>query len=153
MAEIYPIEDVLDKIKEFTPLQRILLASAGTNQSTLSAYFGSPVTIRVTDQRQDRDAHIRRETDLICDDTIVCSAKTTIITHSKTVRKLLEDQELGIGQIMQCLGIKPGFQLQHVGIDDFLFWRTYSLWGKGEGFLDVLTYRIREQFPLELYRE
>ena len=152
MAEVYPIEQVLDKIKEFTPLQRILLASAGTNQSTLSAYFGSPVTIEVTGQQSRKNGGkdlIIRETDLVCNGKTVCSAETTIYACSSVAIDLIEAKELGIGQIMQHLGIKPDFNLEQVGSNDSGFWRIYTLTGDDS----CLTYRIHEQFPHELYRE
>mgnify|MGYP001567908224 FL=1 len=52
---------------------------------------------------------------------------------------------IGIGQLLESLGIRPRFRLLEAGQDDLKFWRLYMLEG------DRVTYRIREAFPKELY--
>lgn len=156
MAEIYPIQEVLNQIEEFNPLQRILLATSGTLQSTLSAYFGESVTIEVVSQhvpRADAPGVIRRKIRLVCNSKPVCFAETTIYATDSEVIELINAQELGLGQIMQKQGIKPEFKLRRVGQDSSRFWRDYLLSGpQGSDLLDCgVTYHIREEFPQELY--
>lgn len=152
MAEIYPVEDVLQKLAKFTPLRRILLATAGTNQSTLSAYHGNPVMIEVTKQeRGDGDSVLKwwRSVDLYMerDDgrVVVCRADSEIGLKNPRALELVKAETLGLGQIMEFLGIRPAFKLVEVGQDDSSFWRVYTLEGAG------ITYQIREDFPAELY--
>lgn len=157
MAEIYPIQEVLDKIKGFNPLQRILLATSGTLQGTLSAYFGKPVTIEMVSQhtpRSDAPGVIRRKVKLVCDSRPVCFARTTIYTTDQRIIDLINTQELGLGQIMQQEDIKPEFKLKRVGQNASRFWRDYSLSGPSESDLSDcgIIYHIREEFPQELYK-
>ncbi len=156
MAEVYPISVVLDKLKGFTPLQRILMATSGTLQSTLSAYFDGPVTIEVLSQsipEPDEGRPITRQVSLVCNFKSVCYAKTTVYACGQEAIDLIQAQELGLGQIMQKLGIKPDFRLKRVGQDDDIFWRLYVLSGQGSGVFSSLTYHIREEFPKHFYED
>lgn len=152
MAEIYPIEDVLKKLESFTPLRRILLATAGTNQATLSVYHGKPVMIEVTEQvytefgglpKWDRSVNLFVEEG--SEQVVVCRAKSVICATNLKVKNMIKGETMGIGQIMEYMGIRPAFQLTEVGKDDSIFWRVYTLEGPG------ITYSIREEFPVELY--
>jgi hypothetical protein len=51
MAEIVDRDVVLKMLRGFTPLQCVLLTTAGTRQGTLSAFFGTPVTIELVHQQ------------------------------------------------------------------------------------------------------
>ena len=62
--EIVHFDKVMQMIKDFSPLERVLLSTAGTLQTALSAYFGSPVEIRVVSQTQNDDTHIFRNISL-----------------------------------------------------------------------------------------
>lgn len=151
MAEIYPISEVLDKLKGFSPLQRILMATSGTLQSTLSAYFDGPVTIEVLSQSIREGKPITREINLVYDSYSVCFARTTVYACGKDALDLIQAQELGLGQILQKLGMKPSFRLKRVGQDNDIFWRLYVLSGEGPGPFECITYHIREEFPKHLY--
>ena len=50
MADVVDLPALLAQLQGFPPLQRVLLATAGTLQGTLSAYFGAPVTVDVVSQ-------------------------------------------------------------------------------------------------------
>ena len=75
MADVVDLPALLDRIQGFPPLQRVLLATAGTLQGTLSAYFGAPVTVEVVSQTVEGEA-MHREVDLVCKerDLVACSA-------------------------------------------------------------------------------
>jgi hypothetical protein len=146
MAEIADRDVSLKLLRGFTPLQRVLLATAGTLQGTLSAFFGAPVTIDLV--RQDEtDGCIRREVDL------VCAAKRIAVAHAMTeaqvtdpeITRLLLEGQIGLGQISALLGVPVSFALDQVGRELSAFWRVYRLWGEG------FSYRIREEFPQALY--
>jgi hypothetical protein len=95
MAEIVDRDVVLTMLRGFTPLQRVLLATAGTLQGTLSAFFGTPVTIELVHQHE-TDGRIFREVDL------VCAAKKIAVGHAMTeaqitspeIRRLLVEGEM-----------------------------------------------------------
>jgi chorismate-pyruvate lyase len=146
MAEIVDRDVAFKMLRGFTPLQRVLLATAGTLQGALSAYFGSPVTIELVHQAE-TDGHILREVDL------VCAAKKIAVGHAVTeaqvidpdIRRLLLEGEMGLGQISTLLGTPVSFALVQTGRQPRAFWRVYRLWGEG------FSYRIREVFPESLY--
>ena len=149
MAELYPIDSVLEKLTAFeNPIHRMLLATAGTLQSQLSAYFRYPVSINVI--HQEVTAHgppitIQRKTELLTQSLVVCRANTQITTIRDIVERLIMEKKLGLGQIMTYLGVNSKFRLLDVGSDDSSFWRTYKLDGEG------ICYRISEIFSRELY--
>ena len=146
MAEIVDRDGFLKMLRGFTPLQRALLATAGTLQGTLSAFFGTPVTIQLVHQ-DETDRRILREVDL------VCAAKKITVGHAVTqaqvtdpeIRGLLLDGEMGLGEISALLGTPVSFALDQTGRQPGAFWRLYRLWGQG------FSYRIREVFPESLY--
>jgi len=145
MAEILLSDVVLSKIKDFTPLQRILLTTGGTLQGTLSAYFCKPVSVALVEQHKEDEMVWIRDINLRTPTQTVCHAKSRITTTRDDVRERLEKGALGIGQIMETLGIRPNFELKEVGQDADYFWRIYKLDGLG------VAYRIREDFPKKLY--
>ena len=158
MAEVYPIEEVLRQVKDFPPLQRILLSSPGTLQSTLSAYFAKPVKVEVRSQSEPETValpfSVSRNVDLFIHEgegtrkhpLVVCSASSEITMASWPVIDLVTKKEMGIGQIMEYRGIRPSFVLHEVGREEETFWRLYTLEGGS------ITYRIRETFPARLYQ-
>lgn len=153
MAELVEITRALDLVREFPPLHRILLTCTGTLQGTLSAYFGEEVRVEVVRQSfEDRDSHIvvYRRADLYIpradSPLVVCRARSDLAIASGEVKTRVLSRELGIGQVLEVLGLRPSFTLLHVGRDHQAFWRAYKLEAAG------VTYEIRERFPLELYR-
>jgi chorismate-pyruvate lyase len=148
MADVVDLAHLLAKLEGFSPLRRVLLATAGTLQGTLSAYFGSPVTIEVVSQTVD-DRTIRRTVDLVCKESelVTCRAHTDIDVEDGQIRQLIIERSIGLGQITALLGVRSTFDLESADQDDSTFWRTYRLWGDG------FEYRITETFPAGLYDE
>ncbi len=148
MAEITDQAQMLEKLAGFSPLRRLLLAVPGTLQSTLSAYFGHPVTVAVLSQGP-QGAVIRRAVNLVCETLgmVVVRAVTDITVDDPHVRSLVETQAMGLGQIVASLEARTSFELEDVGRGAGTFWRRYRLEGPG------FTYLIREEFPMILYAD
>ena len=145
MPEIVPIDEVLTKVQHFSPLQRILLTTAGTLQSTLAAYFGSPVTVAVITQRAQGYKVYSRQVELRCQGRAVCDAYSTLTIEKANIRKAVEAKKIGIGQILEAAGLRPKFTLIVVEQSPIAFWRHYTLEVPG------VTYQIQETFRKELY--
>jgi hypothetical protein len=148
MAEIVDQAQLLAKLRGFSPLRRLLLAIPGTLQSSLSAYFGHPVTVQVLSQAT-QGAVIRRTVNLVCEDLgmVVVRATSDITVTDDHVRSLVEAQQMGIGQIVASLDVRTAFVLEDVGRGEGTFWRRYRLEGPG------FTYLVREEFPTILFAD
>jgi hypothetical protein len=148
MADIVDLAQLLTKLEGFPPMRRVLLATAGTLQGTLTAYFGAPVTIEVVSQTVD-DGNIRRTVNLVCKERglVTCTAETDVHVDDAEIRQLIIEQSIGLGQISALLGVRSTFELQEAAQDEGSFWRTYLLWGDG------FRYRITERFPADLYAD
>lgn len=149
MAEILNPDEVLAALRDFGPLRRIILATPGTLQGTLSAFFGSRVVVEVRFQSEgdDEKQHFERQVELVCAarNLVVCRARTEIEVEDAEIRRLIRERRIGLGQIIQGLGVPTAFDLEAAGSDAERFWRVYSLEGPG------FVYRIREEFPAALY--
>ena len=150
MAEIYPQDDVIRLLKDFPPLQRVLLAQSGTLQSTLAAFFARPVLVRVLTQEhvQGTGRWTRKVSLYFVEDggeIVACEANSEVVVGPRDAQGLIKEEGLGLGQIMEALGIRPKFTLSEVGRNATHFWRLYILDG-GD-----ITYQIREDFPMHLY--
>ena len=145
MPEVIFSAMVLTKVKDFTPLQRILLTTSGTLQGTLSAYFCKPVSVSLIEQHQEEEWIWIREINLKIPNQLVCHAISWIVTTRTDVAEKVEEGKMGIGQIMETFGIRPNFELEKVGQDEQFFWRIYRLDGQG------VSYKIREDFEKRLY--
>lgn len=146
MAELSEITACLDQVKNFSPLQRMLLTATGTLQGMLSAYFGEEVKVEVQEQRYDHDLKaFKRSVNLVTNSQMVCQADSALSVTRSDVRDAVEQQQVGIGQILEQLGIRPSFSLVEVGRVSTHFWRMYQLEAPG------VIYRITESFPRELY--
>ena len=150
MAEILDLEGTLERLRDFGPIRRMILAVPGTLQGTLTAYFGSEVGIEVRFQDDSRDEkHFTREVDLVCRERgmVVCRARTDVLVEDEDIRNMLRERKVGLGQVVELLRIPTTFELEEAGEDSEFFWRVYEL--RGAGFV----YRIREEFPSGLYPE
>jgi chorismate-pyruvate lyase len=146
-VEVLP-ENVLGQIYEFTPLRRILLATTGTLQGTLSAFFGVPVSVELTNQELMERGNPKiwiRQVELRTPDKVVVRADSSLRVSNEEVNDFLSAGRMGIGQILLHLGIKPEFELQEVWTDEGEFCRKYALTAEG------IAYYISERFPEELY--
>lgn len=146
MADVIDPSHLLEVLRGFSPLRRVVLANAGTLQGTLSAYFGAAVTVEVRSQTIDGD-EMHRFVDLVCRerDLTVCTATTVIHVADSAVRALIVEQHLGLGQIAALLGVSTSFALEAAADGEHDFWRTYRMWGDG------FEFRITETFPAHLY--
>lgn len=150
MAEILHLEEVLEKLGGLRPLHRMLMATAGTLQTTLAAYFGEPVDVTVgaqSEEEDERGATLLREVQLVCRNsgTVACRARTRIEVQNDLILKLIRERQIGLGQICETLGLRATFLLDDVGLDDAQLWREYRLEGPG------FCYHIREELPSGLY--
>jgi hypothetical protein len=146
LADIVDLTALLAQLQGFPPLQRVLLANAGTLQGTLSAYFGAPVTVDVVSQTV-RGESVHREVELVCKerDQVVCRATTEIRVADERMRQLIIERSVGLGQIVALLGESAQFELDQVADEPGRFWRRYRMWG------DSFSYVITETFPKDLY--
>ena len=145
--EIVHFDKVMQMIKDFSPLERVLLSTAGTLQTALSAYFGSPIEIKVVSQTENDDTHISRNISHYSPSKgiEVCRAKTAITVDLPDVKRLILDGKYGLGQILEIKGIRAVFEIESMGQDEKRFWRVYNLRGPG------VVYKIREEFNKALY--
>lgn len=147
MADVVDLEGVLAKLRPFSPLRRLLLATAGTLQGTLSGYFGSPVSVAVREQRVSEEGFFHRVVDLVCDahNVAVCRAVSEVEVTDSRIHELVSQRHIGLGQISAALDLPTSFTLHDAGADDSSFWRHYRLVGAG------FAYDITERFPMPLY--
>ena len=148
MAELIEICKALELVKDFNPLQRILLTCSGTLQGTLSAFFNREVTVRLVEQSaqtEERWPLVRRVAKLEAGNVTVCAADSLIKVADDDIHHKLLQGRVGIGQILESAGIRPSFRLLEVGQTDENFWRLYTLEASH------VSYRIREAFPRRLY--
>lgn len=146
MAELIEITRALDLVKELNALQRVLLTCAGTLQGTLSAYFNQEVLVKVIRQ-EEVEGGLVRVAHLHTPQVVVCSAQSQLtVTRPDVLEKVLS-QEIGIGQVLEVLEVRPAFELLEAGQDEHNFWRIYKLEAP------EVVYQISESFPQVLYRE
>lgn len=112
MAEIVDKQDLLEKIRPFSPLRRVLLATPGTLHATLSAFVGTPIGVQVKRQQEAAGTVSLVLLDLELE---VCSASTKARVTDPQMRRLLWERTLGIGRIAAMLGASAG--LLPAGVD------------------------------------
>ena len=146
MIEVLALDEMLFTLRDFDPLRRVLLATPGTLQGTLAAYFGEQVDVEVVAQSQ-TGSTFDRLVNLILREraTVVCRAHSRVVVSDDDVLKLVIEQRIGLGRIAQLLRRDTFFRLESAAEGEETFTRTYRL--EGEGF----AYEIREEFPSELY--
>ncbi|GBB84962.1 hypothetical protein RclHR1_11550004 [Rhizophagus clarus] len=86
-----------------------------------------------------------REVNIICENKIVCNAKSDIIIRDHNIVQLIENEGFGIGQLFRYLDKLPSFHLHYIGKSTKIWWREYSLHIPG-----VECY-IKETFPNNLF--
>jgi chorismate-pyruvate lyase len=142
MAEILNLDSVLSLVSDFPPVGRILLATPGTLQGTLAAFFCTPVDVQVRSQKV-AEENIVRDVDLVRSDTseVVCHASTTATITRDDVKDLVLSCTAGIGQILRMLNIDATFDLLEADRDDSELRRLYRLDAPG------VRFDITERFP------
>lgn len=148
MAELSNPEQLLKTIKPFPPLARVVLATAGTLQTTLSAYFGVSVGVEVLSQTFGPNGPIHRRANLVRadDHLVVCRASALIHVDRRDAQELIVQGRRGLGEILLLLEVPTSFDLSDVGEEDGIIWRRYQLTGHG------ISYTIREEFSAALLR-
>jgi hypothetical protein len=141
-------DEVLAVLAGLAPLRRVLLATAGTLQGTLAAWFGEPVDVRLVSQAElDGGKRLLREVELVGRGSgkTVCRAASRIEVDDAEIAEAIREGRLGLGQICEQRGLRTSFVLESAGEDAACFWRRYRLEGPG------FRYAIREEFPAALY--
>ncbi|KAF9292608.1 hypothetical protein BGZ68_000012 [Mortierella alpina] len=140
----------------FSGSERILLTANGNLQRLISAYFNKTVTVTILENTQvpltpDDDpaviARFQREVNLLCNNKIVCNAKSRVLIKDQQVYDLVVKNGVGIGQIFRYLDRLPSFELHGLGRTDKTFWREYSLTIPG------VDCRLLEVLPSALFDE
>ncbi|KAF9109090.1 hypothetical protein BGX27_008017 [Mortierella sp. AM989] len=140
----------------FSGFERILLTANGNLQRLISAYFNKTVSVEILENTQvplktDEDpsviARFQREVNLLCNNKIVCNAKSQVLIKDQEVYDLVVDKGVGIGQIFRYLDKLPSFELHGLGRTEKAFWREYSLKIKG------VDCRLLEVLPSSLFDE
>ena len=118
----------------FTALERVVLTANGNLQRIMSAYYGSPVTVRV--KRCDKVAGNEavgkmlydREVELLVGGQVFCTAVGRIELLDSSCVEAIESKKVGVGQLFRYLGALPRFVLLEAGRkEDGVLWRRYSL--------------------------
>jgi len=72
-------------------------------------------------------ARFQREVNLLCNNKVVCNAKSQVRIKDQEVHDLVVKKGVGIGQIFRYLDRLPSFELHGLGRTEKTFWREYSL--------------------------
>ncbi|KAI9343047.1 hypothetical protein DFJ73DRAFT_842028 [Zopfochytrium polystomum] len=134
----------------FRPLERVILTANGNVQRIFSAFYNLPVTVEIVRNVRKPKAHFSdplslveydREVRLVVGGKTCCTATSVVKLFDDIQRRLVEDQQVGIGQLFRYQSILPEFELLQVGRVDGHFWREYVLQSKG------VRCEIKETFP------
>ena len=145
-------------------LERAVVCNDGTVQMMLSAIFCAPVKVVITKQVE-RASDIMRDVELVAiqpggHEYIVCKAWSTIQKKGLSPGFLtgIQEQNMGIGQLISALGINTNRRIMYIGADKTHFVRHYEIKEiprKGvPGYTyarNILSISINEQFPRGLY--
>jgi hypothetical protein len=137
-------------LSQFTALERILLTANGNLQRILSAYFLSPIEVKIHNNTLTSltplSANFERLVTIVKEDgKLCCTASSTVVLSDSKVIKLVMEENIGIGQLFRHLNILPEFKLQEVGRDDKGMYRDYTLTATG------IICAIHEEFPIGLF--
>ena len=100
MSELIEITRALELVKEFNPLQRVLLTCAGTLQGTLSAFFGQEIGVRVIMQ-EESGGELIRAAQLHTPQLIVCTANSQLTVTRPDVLDQVLSQEITLN-FVEC---------------------------------------------------
>ncbi|KAJ3284855.1 hypothetical protein HDU79_007821 [Rhizoclosmatium sp. JEL0117] len=146
---------------DYSPLERILLTANGNVQRILSAFYNSPVTVKIIKNERTVPeknavgttsssgtilAEFDRHVELICANQVLCTATSTVTLWNPEYLRLVVEEKIGIGQLFRYLNILPNFELLQVGRDGDSFWRVYTL-SSGNDVKCVL----KEVFPADVF--
>ncbi len=154
-------KEVLNKVADITPLERVMLTREGNLQQLFSAYYDETVNVKVDrfDRMEESSfgalgkqcptvhqsqilASWDREVTMSIMSHDFCKAISVVEAHSPEVVQLLDNQAIGIGQLFKKMELRPTFTLHDAGRnEDGGVWRLYSLHCNG-----LVTCNIREDF-------
>ena len=141
------IQDTLKMLNEhdLSTVERILLSTQGTVQTLLGVIFGYPVSVEVISQLN-YDTVLVRWVRLYAEDpdpfTIALAQSVIPLAKNRPdfIGKM-SDKEIGIGQVLQLLGVTTEREILGVHVDERTIARSYTITGDN---IDIL---ITETFP------
>ncbi|KAG0346011.1 hypothetical protein BGZ54_005370, partial [Gamsiella multidivaricata] len=92
-------------------------------------------------------SRFQREVNLLCNNKVVCNAKSQVLIKDQEIHDLVVKKGVGIGQIFRYLDRLPSFELHGLGRTEKTFWREYSLQIPG------VYCRLLEVLPSALFDE
>jgi hypothetical protein len=130
-----------------TPLERVLMASFGTNQTQLSVIFKTPIRVEVLSQFE-RYGVVIRWSVLMAGLRVVCLAESVmpLSENQEGFITLIRDKKVGIGQAISRMGLDTRRELLGFYVNDLVVARNYRISGEAEV---VIT----ETFPRATLKE
>jgi len=129
-------------------MERVVLTANGNLQRIMSAYYGSPVTVRVKKCQKVENSSMLydREVDLVSGGRVFCTAVGKIQLLDESCVEAVESKKIGVGQLFRYLGALPRFVLHEAGRKEGgVLWRRYSL------SCDQLTCEFTETFAADFW--
>ena len=151
IAEELDIAAVLAELEphNLSPIERVLAAHTGPVQLLLSLHFGTPVDVKLVEQREEH-GELRRQAVLVLRRTgqEACFARSVIPIGANGPEVLADVRAgtLGLGQIAVRHRIPTERRVLEIAVTPAQVRRSYVMRGPG------LHYRITEIFPRDLYR-
>ncbi len=120
------IRKLLDKVKDFNLIERIILSHDGTIQTLLSVLINKEVKVNVVHQEVFDDM-IVRFVELVTNDDILALAKSVIKTNIDEIKNDILLGKLGLGQILKKY--KIFYTREFVGVKKYneMLVRVYKL--------------------------
>eukprot|EP01036_Dinobryon_divergens_P035771 gene35771-46414_t len=116
---------------KFTSIERVVLCSHGNLQLIMSAYYGSPVSVRVDKCESTNNRTFDRCVSLLSKDKVFCVAESQIeLLGEDTSNSVLavSSGKVGLGQLFRYLGRLPTFRLLSAAkSEDGTITREYTL--------------------------
>lgn len=147
------IQQLIDKLPAgITSVERVILCSDGTVQTLLSVLFGVYVKVEVLSQKELPGIGILRWTKLVAqfdkdNEIVACLAESIIPFKNPDVFITdLNEQKMGIGQILKSRGFKQERQVFGIYADDNVIARNYRIFGD----VEII---ITETFPREAIKK
>jgi len=115
-------------------VERMIMTNEGTVQTLLSVLCRTPVKVEVISQREMDDVIIRWSKLVAVypgdREVTVCLAESVIpLSNTPGFITMVNNRELGIGQIIKSTGMETGRSIKGFHADDNMFARAYSIAG------------------------
>jgi len=113
---------------DFSPLERILLTANGNVQRIMSAYYHTPVQVRVRACRRLGPGRYRREVDMAAAGEPFMVATALVDVLDADLLRAIEGGSVSVGAVFRAYDILPRFRLLAAGRSPSGgLWRTYRL--------------------------